>query len=583
MPFFEKFKPAFLETPAAGRGRSKHTFNFRKIWRMVILLTAAVTLIPLITITVVDYNVTQRSIESEISLRTRRTASNTKRTITAFFSARKAALDFVVHDNDFSALGDTDRLAQILDNLEAGFGGFVDLGVINDRGIQIAYSGDYNLGGKNYSDQAWFNKVVDMGVYISEVFLGFRNQPHLVIAVKYEFDDGGFYVLRATIDTDQFNEILSTLELNGEGDAFLINHDRVVQTPSRFHGNVLSTVPIAVPPYSDRTQVEEFRDTNHAGYIVGYAYIPDTDFILMIVKQKAALMKSWYATRSHLIGFLLLSITLILGVIVFGTTYMVNQMFFSDRKRAMAMHRIEYDNKLATVGRLAAGVAHEINNPLAIINEKAGLIKDIFVFREKYSADDKLMGLVESVISSVARCGTITKRLLNFARHMDESFQIIDIETVVNEVLGFLAKEAEYRSIEVLITVPGGFPKIECDRGKLQQVLLNIVNNAFSAIGSEGRLTIDVQKKNDQYWTVTLTDTGCGIPEKDLEMIFEPFFTKKSDQGGTGLGLSITYQLVEEAGGFITVKSELGKGTSFIVTMPFKPKNKKETNTCESF
>jgi signal transduction histidine kinase len=357
----------------------------------------------------------------------------------------------------------------------------------------------------------------------------------------------------------------------------------VIQTPSRFHGNVLYTVSIPVPPYSDRTQVQEYRDLNHAGYLVGYAYIPDTDFILMIVKQKAALMKSWYATRSHLIGFLLLSITLILGVIVFGTTYMVNQMFFSDRKRAMAMHRIEYDNKLATVGRLAAGVAHEINNPLAIINEKAGLIKDIFVFREKYSADDKLMGLVDSVISSVARCGTITKRLLNFARHMDESFQIIDIETVVREVLGFLAKEAEYRSIEVLITVPEGFPKIECDRGKLQQVLLNIVNNAFSAIGSEGRLTIDVQKKNDQYWTVTMTDTGCGIPEKDLEMIFEPFFTKKADQGGTGLGLSITYQLVEEAGGFITVKSELGKGTSFIVTLPFKPKNKKEINTCESF
>ncbi|MDY0375449.1 MAG: ATP-binding protein [Desulfobacterium sp.] len=579
MSIFERYKPAFLDSSAQGQKRSRHTLNYRKIWQMVILLTAAVTLIPLITITVVDYNVTQKSIESEISLRTRRTVSNTKRTIVSFFSARRAALDFVVHDNDISELSSTNRLEEILNNLEMSFGGFVDLGVINDQGVQIAYSGAYNLGGKDYSDQAWFNRVVDMGVYISEVFLGFRNKPHLVIAVKYEFGDGGFYVLRATLDTDQFNDIFAALELNGEGDAFLINHGGVIQTPSRYRGDVLSRVSISVPPYSDRTQVEEYRKGNDDHFIVGYAYIPDSNFILMIVKQKAALMKSWYATRSNLLGFLMLSITLILGVIVLLTTYLVNQMFFSDRKRAMAMHRIEYDNKLATVGRLAAGVAHEINNPLAIINEKAGLIKDIFVYREQYSADEKLMGLVDSVISSVSRCGTITKRLLNFARHMDESFQTIDIETVIKEVLGFLVKEAEYRSIEILVTVPEGFPQIECDRGKLQQVLLNIVNNAFSAIGSEGRLTVEVQAKNEQFWVIAITDTGCGIPEKDIEMIFEPFFTKKSDQGGTGLGLSITYQLIEEAGGFIKVVSEVGRGTSFIITMPFKHKKRREANT----
>jgi signal transduction histidine kinase len=583
MSVVEKLKPAFLEYPGTGEGRYKHTFNYRKIWQMVIMLTAAVTLIPLIIITSIDYNVTQQSIESEISLRARRTASNTKRAISFFVSERRAALDFIVHDNGLKALTDMERLSTILKNLQAGFGGFVDIGVINDHGIQTAYSGTYNLGGKDYSDQAWFTKVVERGVYISEVFLGFRNKPHLVIAVKSRLDQGAFYVLRATIDTDQFNEILSSLELNGNGDAFLINHNRVIQTPSRHHGDVLSSVDIPVPEYSDRTRVKEYQNPNYEQFVVGYAYIPDTNFILMIVKQKAALMKSWYATRSNLIGFLLLSITVILGVIVFVTTYLVNQMFFSDRKRAKAMHRVEYDNKLATVGRLAAGVAHEINNPLAIINEKAGLIKDIFVFREKYSADDKLMGLVDSVISSVARCGTITKRLLNFARHMDESFQIVEIDTVIREVLGFLGKEAEYRSIDISVDVPETFPTIECDRGKLQQVLLNIVNNAFFAIESEGELSIQVKQRDEKYLTVTISDTGCGIPEKELELIFEPFFTKKSDHGGTGLGLSITYQLVEEAGGCIKVKSEVGVGTSFIVNLPFKPKNRKEAKTCESF
>ncbi|MCP4115421.1 MAG: two-component sensor histidine kinase [Desulfobacteraceae bacterium] len=583
MSIVEKLKPIFLEYPGTGGERYKHSFNYRKIWQMVILLTSAVTLIPLIIITSIDYNVTQRSIESEITLRARRTASNTKRAISFFLSERKAALDFIVHDNGFQALTDTDRLSAILKNLQNGFGGFVDIGVVNDQGIQIAYSGTYNLGGKDYSDQAWFNKVLERGVYISEVFLGFRNKPHLVIAVRSRVEKGAFYVLRATIDTDRFNEILSNLELNGKGDVFLINRNRVIQTPSRRHGDVLSAVDIPVPEYSDRTRVKEYQNRNMEQYVVGYAYIPDTNFILMLVKEKAALMKSWYATRSNLIGFLLISITVIIGVIVFVTTYLVNQMFISDRKRANAMHRIEYDNKLATVGRLAAGVAHEINNPLAIINEKAGLIKDIFVYREKYSADDKLMGLVDSVISSVARCGTITKRLLNFARHMDESFQTVDVETVIREVLGFLGKEAEYRSIDISVEVPDSFPQVECDRGKLQQVLLNIVNNAFFAIGTEGKLSIHVKQRDEKYLTVTISDTGCGIPAKELELIFEPFFTKKSGQGGTGLGLSITYQLVKEAGGCIKVKSEEGVGTSFIVNLPFKPKKRKEAKTCESF
>jgi len=213
MSIFEKLKPAFLEYPMGEKGRYKHTFNFSKIWQLVILLTSAVTLIPLITITSIDYNVTQRSIESEIAFRTGRVASNVRRTISFFLSEHRAALDFIVHDNDLNALTNVERLSTILKNLQTGFGGFVDLGLINSSGIQIAYSGDYNLGGKDYSDQAWFNKVVERGVYISEVFLGFRNKPHLVIAVKYMFDNKSFHVLRATIDTDKFNEILASLEL----------------------------------------------------------------------------------------------------------------------------------------------------------------------------------------------------------------------------------------------------------------------------------------------------------------------------------------------------------------------------------
>lgn len=582
MSIGQYFKPVFLEHPSPDNQVYKHTFNFRKIWKMTVIITAAVALIPLISITVIDYNVTQRALESEILLRVERVASNTKRSIDFFLAKHRSILEFLIHDNTFDELNSLKRLTAILNHLKTGFGGFVDIGIINSRGIQSAYVGDYKLEGKDYSRQPWFQKVVEHGVYISDVFLGFRNKPHFVIAVKRASSENDFYILRATIDTEHFNDLLSGLSLSGMGDAFIINHEGRIQTHSRLHGDILTRTNIAIPEFSSHTKVKEYLDTESSANILGYAYIPETNFILMVVKKKAELMRSWYSTRSILILFLAGSITIILGVILSLTTYLVNNMYIADKKRAMAMHRIGYDNKLATIGRLAAGVAHEINNPLAVINEKAGLIKDMFTYQNKYQKDEKLIGLADSVISSVQRCGSITHRLLNFARHLEVSVESVNIKKLIQDVLGFLGKEAEYRSIRIVLDIPDDLPEMMCDRGKMQQIFLNLVNNSFSAISSDGTLKIEAKEKNSEFCTITVSDTGCGIRPSDLELIFEPFYTTKSSQGGTGLGLSITYGLVHEAGGCIKVESELGKGTRFMVTLPYKHNTgKKEEKACE--
>ena len=572
-------KPKFWDYHDVAAGPYKHLFNFRRIWKGTVLLTAAVVLAPLISITLIDYNVTQHAIESQIMLRTSRLVSNTRRSISFFLAERKSALDFIDHENTFEKLNDQIRLGEVMVNLKNAFGGFVDLGVIDSSGTQRTYVGPYKLEGKDYSNQDWFREVVTRGVYISDVFLGFRRVPHLVIAVKHALPNGSFYVLRATLDTDKFNDLLSKLELSGLGDAFIINHEGILQTPSHSHGGVLENISLPIPEYAPVTQVLEGSSTNGAPLVIGYRYIANTPFILMIVKQKRELMKPWRKTRLELLGFLVVSITIILGVILGGATYLVNRVYLADQRRIMTLHEVEYSNKMASIGRLASGVAHEINNPLAIINEKAGLIKDLLTFKKDSTKDPKLIGLVDSVLSSVERCGKITKRLLGFAQHMDVSVQPIKLDEIIHDVLGFLDKEAEYRSIAVSVEIPNDIPQLESDRGKLQQIFLNVINNAFAAMSDGGHLDITARCEDNNSVSVTIADDGCGIPEEDLERVFEPFFSTKTKKGGTGLGLSITYGLVQEIGGMISVQSEVGKGTSFIITLPLKMEQKEGSET----
>jgi signal transduction histidine kinase len=524
-----------------------------------------------LVLTWVDYNVTRASVESEILLQTARVVSNTRRTVLSFLIERKSAIDFIVHDNSYETLTVPTRLSMILENLKRGFGGFVDLGVIDSKGCQCTYAGPYRLEGKNYLDQEWFKEVLHRGVYISDVFLGFRQIPHLVIAVKHSRPDGFFYVVRASLDTGRFNDLLSDLKLAGLGDAFIVNRQGVLQTPSRYHGSVLDKISLPLPDYSPKTEVREIKVQGIGPLIIGYRYLPETPFILMVVKQKAELMKSWQHSRLELIGFLFVSVTIILLVIVGTATYLVNRIFLADHRRVMILHEVEYANKMASIGRLAAGVAHEINNPLAIINEKAGLIKDLFTFRQEYGRDPKLIGLVDSVISSVDRCARITRRLLGFMRHEDGNIGPLDIAEVIHEVLGFLGKEAEYRSIDITVDAAGNLPRVESDRGRLQEIFLNIINNAFAAVEDGGRIKIDIRSKDDRFINIAIEDNGHGIPVKDLDRIFEPFFSTKTRTGGTGLGLSITYGLVREIGGKIEVQSEVDKGTCFTVTLPIKP------------
>jgi len=243
-----------------------------------------------------------------------------------------------------------------------------------------------------------------------------------------------------------------------------------------------------------------------------------------------------------------------------------------DETKAQAMLQMEQNQQLASIGQLAAGVAHEINNPLEVINQTAGYIKDLYSFKNESLNSDEIVEEIDSILDAVDRCGTITKQLLGFVRQFDVKIKKINLQEVVTEVLNFHKKEAEYKGVNVTISIPDNLPDMETDKGKFQQILVNLINNAFQAVEEGGCLDITASQNNTKTIELIIKDTGCGIPEESLKKIYEPFFSTKKESNGTGLGLSITYGLVKKLGGHISVQSTEGVGTCFTITLPAKIK-----------
>lgn len=544
--------------------------RYGQLRRNLIVLMVLVTLVPLFLMALINRYQYQNAMSLETIEPLRVRVNDTRRSFGMFLTQRQSALSLVASTHPLEKLLEGKTLARTLTALKREIGGFVDLGIVNSEGLQVSYVGPYALQGKSYADQHWFQEVAIRGTHVSDVFLGYRQFPHFVIAVRHLTSGDEWWVLRATIDTEKVNQVVAAIEPDIHGDTFIVNRSGVLQTPSKFYGPALEKLPMDLPPITYEPAVLELQDARGKEIVVAYTYIGSPPGILMTVRPKADVLKSWYAVRSENIFLLLFSSVVICIVIIRISGGLVRRIEESEKKRELASHQMQYSSKLATIGRLAAGVAHEVNNPMAIINEKAGLMRDLIDMDPDFPEKKKLLPLTESILDSVSRCRTITHRLLGFARHMDVEMKPTDLNYVLREVAGFLEREAFHRSVEVKLELDEDLPTVRSDEGQLQQVFLNILNNALDAVGEGGHVVIKSGVRDDKTLLVSFEDDGSGMSEEMLKHIFDPFFSTKGKYG-TGLGLSITYGIVNQLGGTIEVESQERVGTTFRVCLPRSP------------
>ncbi|MGA6927556.1 MAG: ATP-binding protein [Desulfosarcina sp.] len=547
----------------------RHTL-YKQLRVKLIGITMLVSIVPLILLGSAIYYQFTRLYKERVEEQIRHLARSQSNAVDVFLRERTTILGMIVETQSFESLKEQGNLSQLFRqiNQRAEGLGLVDLGVIDSRGNQLAYAGPYNLKDLNYFQQPWFDEALRRGKYISNVYMGFRQVPHIIIAIKGACVND-CWILRATIDSDIFNQLVRSAQVGTAGDAYIVNREGIFQTHPRFEGTILGPSGIDPKQFGEGTTVLEKKQSGQDTRYVGGSWLKGGEWLL-VISQIAGQEAGWLSrVRNTEILIISSGCLLIFIVIVLISNNLVGHLERTDRQMNELNAQLIQQDKLAALGKMAAGIAHEINNPLAVIGEKAGWMEDLLSEEEfKNSPNYKeFAASIAKIEEHVDRARKITHNMLGFARRMEPRLDDVEINRVLDQTIDIMSNHARINNIEIRRHFADRLPVIASDQSQLQQIFMNLINNAIDAIGSEGTIDITTAMDKDEI-AITIQDDGPGIPEAIQKKIFDPFFTTKATGKGTGLGLSISYSIIDKLGGRITVESSHEKGTAFVVSLP---------------
>lgn len=492
-------------------------------------------------------------------------ASDRKLLIDRFLAEQEERLAGYLALETAHALAAPRRIDALYASLSRG-GVITDIGVIDRHGNHLAYRGPFakELAGKNYAAAEWFAATLKNGRYASDVFLGYRNVPHMIVAVA---DPSGEGILRATIDSSFFNNLVASANVGPDGDAFIVNRHGAFQTPSRLGRTTLSTDELArFGALAEADGIAVWQDER----IHSAVTLNNGQWLLVLETNVASSLASWQEARARDTALVAAAAVLIVLVAVLVTRTLVGNLERAEREHNLLTHQVREVEKLALIGRLSASVAHEVNNPLQIIADQAGLMDDLLDEGDPGDSPalrDELRQTVKKIRNQVRRTATITRRLLGFSHPLDNQVVPTDINQAVEETVALLEHEASRQHITVERHYQADLPVIPVDVTQFQQVVLNILHNALDAIGRDGRIRV-TSRLEGEHVVVAFADSGPGLTPDVIEHLYDPFFTTKPKGKGTGLGLFVSRDIMARAGGWLSAANRPEGGAVFTVRLP---------------
>jgi two-component system NtrC family sensor kinase len=532
---------------------------FRGVWNRVVAALMAASFIPLILIGGGMYYYATSALKEKTLMTLRDQVITHRDAIDQFLAERIMDLKVLSANLGLDFLITPGVLEGVFQSLRSAEGRscFTDLGIIDNQGSHLAYEGPYDLISKNYKNAPWFKTVMENDVYISDVFLGFRKVPHFIIAVK-QTDNEGDWIIRATIDTVYFDNIVSQAPRKRSGDAFLINKSGIFQTTPRMGGQLMERSEFTGLGPFEGVKLEERQDQIHAT-----AWLKNVPWLSVAKIDQREIFDELHRVRNTGIFVFVLGAILIVLTVLLVTNQLVSSLETKRRNIRFLDRQLRHTSYMASSMELSHGFFREINDTLTNIDVAATWIKDL----TREGNLDEIEKSLDQVKSEVSRSQKSIDKFLRFIRPVHPVITEVNINEILDDLLEFLSSELDFRNIKVKRDYQDHVPCIRSDPSKMRQVFQSIFLNAISAIGKDGEINLTTGSDKNGI-RVTVSDNGPGIPQENVEKIFDPLFTTKPE--GSGLGLAICVSILQRMGGGISVRSEAGKGASFVIQLPFE-------------
>jgi two-component system NtrC family sensor kinase len=549
---------------------------YRSLTRKLIFTVILVSVAPLILVGGVIFDQFKSIYQAKIYAHLEELVAKHRQAIDTFLSEKQRKIRFVAESFTYEQLTDEAFLAKQLQHLQKVFSlVFVDMGIVDATGRQIAYAGPFDLRDADYSQAGWFKDAVQNPFHVSDVFLGLRDSPHFIVSVR-KFEGDRLWILRATIDFVSFNDLVESIRIGETGFAYILNREGVFQTQPRQHALIVDGFDASVLPAASKRSspvvVGEYEAETGDTYVTASATLKSGEWHLVYRQKRSDAFSALTKAQAIVLLIFCLGGLGIVFMAVFLSRQMVARIRVADSEKELMNRQVIETGKLASIGELAAGIAHEINNPVAIMVEEAGWMEDLLDDPDPASQQnlEEFHRALKQINVQGKRCKEITHKLLSFARKTDSRVQEIHPNDLLREMVALTEQRARYANV-VIASYPGAkVPAIKGSPSEMQQVMLNLINNALQAMDKDGG-TLELSTRVDGGDVVIdIRDDGPGIPSAILSRVFDPFFTTKPVGTGTGLGLSICYGIVSRMNGHIEVSSQVGLGTTFSIYLPIE-------------